>query len=419
MTISESCRLMLFGRKRKTAPEDTAHLGRLPMQRAALAMERLSRFRFFSGEDYRALHGDIGPMDPAMHFIGYGADEARVAVRPVHAARVLGALRDGPDPASKAVNEAADEPLEIGIYASSHSGAFVKGIAAALAAMLCGIGHRAVAGDETGDIEARPRHCIYVAPQDFFFLGNGPAWMRDDVLADACIWCTERAQTNRFWRGLHVTLMARSVIDASLPQVAAFAEVMPAACILPLRAVCGQGAAPPAHPLLDGQSWWSGKDGRPLDLCFFGAASPWRARFLARHAERFSRYETFLYLRNRATGDGNLSDVAGYVARHARLMLNLHRDEFPGFEWHRIVGQGMANGCAVISEPCFSQPGFEAGVHYLAEEAHRLADLAEWALNDGDGRERAATVARVAEAAACDPAVEQARAAAIVALLRM
>lgn len=411
--------MLSFGWKRKAVPQSEANLGRLPMQRAALAMERLSRFRFFSGEDYRALHGDIGPMDPAMHFIAYGADEARVAVRPVQVARILGELRNGPVPARQG-DDAAAAPLEIGVYASSHGSAFVKSIAAALVAMLRGIGHHAMAGDENSDIDARPPHCIYIAPQDFFFLGNGPAWVRDEVLADACIWCTQPAQTNGFWRGLHVALMARSVIDTSLPQAAAFAEVMPAACVLPLRAVREARTAPPDHPLLAGQAWWAGREGRPLDLCFFGAASPLRARFLARHAERFSRYESFLYLRNRAGPNESegLAAVASHVASHARLMLNLHRDEFPGFEWHRIVGQGMANGCAVVSEPCFSQPGFEPGVHYLAEETHRLADLAEWALNDADGRDRVVAVARAGEAVLADPAGERARAAAIAALLR-
>lgn len=164
---------------------------------------------------------------------------------------------------------------------------------------------------------------------------------------------------------------------------------------------------------------------RPLDVSFFGTKSPHRARFLARNAERLSRYESMIYLRtknalepmNASTGEAGLVDVACYAACHARVLLNVHRDEFPYFEWHRLVCQGMANRSVVVSEPCFANPQFDPGVHYLAEEAHHLMDLVEWVLNDTDGQAKADAVAEAAFLAVHDPNEQAARAGALVALL--
>ena len=424
-----------FRWKPGTAQQRTGNLRRPPLQRARLAIDRLARFSFFSSQDYRTLNSDIGAMDPAKHFVTYGADERRMAAKPVHIARVLGSIEQFqqksemvtcPVPARVTKNDTA-APLTIGIYVNGRSNAFMQEIAIALADLLSDAGYRVRAGSDNSDVEARPEHSIYVAPHEFFFLGNGPAWIRDDVLAQACMYCTEQVQTIWFWQSLHLVLMARSVIDMSMPLASAFSEVMPSACVFPSTSANTPPVAPEimAHPLLRGQAWWAGMKGRPLDMCFLGTTSPYRARFFDKYAERLSRYENFIYLRTRnaketMNGDGDeegLVHVAQYVARHSRLMLNVHRDEFPYFEWHRLVHQGMANGCVAISEPCFINPDFVPGVHYLTEETHRLVELAEWALNDTDGREKAMTVAQAAQAALSDSENRKTRARTIVDIL--
>ncbi|MCY0096391.1 hypothetical protein [Hoeflea ulvae] len=309
----------------------------------------------------------------------------------------------------------------------------MREIACCLGDTLRSAGHTVIEADENSDIDARPEHCIYVSPHEFFFLGRGPEWVRDDVLESACMYCTEQVQTSWFWQCLPIVLMAKSVIDMSLPLASAFSEVMPAACVFP-----SVGKTPPPvspdlldHPMLRAQRWWTstaadGPEGkRPLDVSFFGTTSPHRARFFARNAERLSRFETMIYLRtknalepmNAATGETGLVDVARYAARHARILLNVHRDEFPYFEWHRLVYQGMANRSVVVSEPCFANPGFEPGVHYLAEESHHLMHLLEWVLNDKDGQDKADAVAEAAFLAAHDPIDEAARARTLVAIL--
>lgn len=417
-----------FGWKSKKVQSTPGNRGRLHLKRSKLAIERLERFDFFVGADYRELHHDIGSMNAATHFVGYGANEGRLAANMVHLARTLGSFKDRMLPRAVAEDAgSAGLKLTVGVYVSSLSNAFTHEIAAALVMLLRTAGHEVVEGDENADVDARPSHCIYVAPHEFFFLGRGPIWVRDEVLSTACMYCTEQVQTTWFWKSLPLVLMARSVVDMSAPLASAFAAVMPAACVLPSIGRARQPILPEAlsHPILRGQEWWNGAGGRPLDFCFLATTSPYRAKFLAKYAGRLSRYESFTYLRtknaNEAMNIGNdeseLVGVAKHIARHSRILLNVHRDEFPYFEWHRLVYNGMANGCTVVTEPCCANLDFEPGVHYLAEETHRLVDLMEWLLNDPDGKERAATVAAASLTAACDTQRERARANALVTML--
>ncbi|MDT2019457.1 hypothetical protein [Methylocella sp. CPCC 101449] len=390
----------------------TAATGCLALERSKIAIERLSRFRLFSDISYAEMHPDIvGKVDPVIHFIGHGATEGRRAARRTHIARILGSLsRDilpHRDP-KEFKSELLDQPLNIGVFVSSLGNAFMTEIAAAIEELLRAAGHNVIKGDENSDIKERPEHCLFIAPHEFFFLGQGTRWVRDDVLATACMYCTEQIQTKWFWQSLPIVLMAKSVVDVSAVTAAAYSEVMPSACISPAVGRKTTPIDPKAltHPLLHGQRWWTEGQyngdwvNRPLDLCFLGTVSPYRARFFSRHAEKLSHYESFIYLRsgnarvpmNAASDETLLPEVAQLVARNSRILLNIHRDEFPYFEWHRLAYQGMANGCVVVSEPCFNDPEFQSGIHYLTEESHRLPELIDWLLNDPDGKDKASAV---------------------------
>lgn len=77
----------------------------------------------------------------------------------------------------------------------------------------------------------------------------------------------------------------------------------------------------------------------------------------------------------------------------------------------------MSNRSVVVSEPCLPTPGFEPGVHYLAEETHHLMKLLEWVLNDKDGKEKARSVADAAYSAIHDPVEEAAKTQALIGIL--
>lgn len=408
-----------FGRKSKADQPSDRDRGRLALRRSELAIDRLLRFRLFSGDDYIKHNDDIGSVSPAMHFVGWGAEGARFGATPVHICRAIGECMDGtPGRLSSEKLGTADVSLTVGVYASTFGSAITRKLAEGIVAILRTGGHQVVLGNENSNIEARPNQCIYLAPHEFFFLGCGPSWVRDDVLSTACMYCTERAESSSFWQSLPLVLMARSVVDISSPLATAFSEVMPAACILPSIPSAGQSELPDVenHPLLRGQKWWGagenqGRPGaRPLDLCFFGTLTANRSRFFSRHSERLSRYENFIYLRtkkakfelNTDSDQAGLIDVAQYVASNSTLLLNIHRDEFPYFDWHRFIHQGIGNGCAVVSERCFSNPDLVPGVHYFEEDAQHLIGLVEWLLNDVEGRDRIAQVALAALAVAQD-----------------
>lgn len=407
-----------FGLRWKRRHVAIPNLGRQSLRRSDIAIDRLSRFSFFDADYYASNNPDIGAMDPSRHFIAYGGDEGREVVRPTHVARVLGRyyLGDGADashrPTQKNRLATPDAPsTTVAVFHSSLGNIFMRDIAQALAACLRASGATVIERDENSSIDDRPRYCIYVAPHEFFLLGRGSAWVRDDVLESACIYCTEQVQTPWFWRALPFVLMARTVIDMSASVASAFAKVMPACHILP-GIVSTQKTATASmleHPLLAAQRWWT--DGwdernqtsfadRPLDLCFLGAESPARQMFFARNADWLCCLEALIYLRKRKAGhvlsekndSGDLSAIASFVARHSRILLNIHRDEFPYFEWHRIVHQGMANGALVVSEPCFDDPHFKPDIHFIVEDQRHLGELIQWILNTEDGRKLARSI---------------------------
>jgi hypothetical protein len=135
---------------------------------------------------------------------------------------------------------------------------------------------------------------------------------------------------------------------------------------------------------------------RPLDVVFIGTASPRRKAFFARHARFFAGLETFIYLpegdRPFLPGDKRALDFAALsgLIRRAKIVLNIHRDEYPYLEWQRIVNLGILQQTLVLSEHCDFCPALHANrdyldlpldliptvcAHYLAhpEEAERFA----------------------------------------------
>jgi hypothetical protein len=138
---------------------------------------------------------------------------------------------------------------------------------------------------------------------------------------------------------------------------------------------------------------------RPIDIAFFGTSSPRRDQFFARNAAFLSDYETFNYCRRSDRGpnlgnseDGALTRLAGHVSGHSKITLNIHREEFGYFEWHRMVRLGMCSGSLVVSDPCLPHPHFVANEHYLQESARRIPDLLEWLLTTEDGNREAERV---------------------------
>jgi hypothetical protein len=373
----------------------------------ARSVQRLQRFPAFRLEDYLALNPDVarGRVKPAFHALFLGACEGRPLFRPETLARTLGEQqRRGLALAAPRAFAGRPAGLRVGLYASSQGNVFMREILSDLAASLAAVGTAVEVGDETAPIERRPPLSIFVAPHEFFILGAGRRWIREDVIARAVMLNTEQVQTRWFALALPFLLAARGVIDLC----AQMRDLLAAAGVPALHLTMAPPLAPavlaredrdhalfralPEDARADPQATTPLAE-RPIDIAFFGAASRHRDAFFARHAAFFADYETFFYCRRvergpiRADGaESGLARLAQHVGGHAKIVLNLHRDEYGYFEWHRIVRLGLCTGSVVVSEPCLPHPLIRAGEHYFEASARQMPNLIEWLLQSDDGR---------------------------------
>jgi hypothetical protein len=389
----------------------------------AKAIERLKRFPLFSAEDYARMNGDVdaGPMDPCAHFLCFGAYEDRRWFREDRIARDIGRYVSGgkgvANPTERELAGPKDETEiarlalqspPVGIYVGSLDNIFMKEIAEDLAADLRRIGVTVSLRDEMSSIEDRPPIAIFVAVDEFFLSSRGREWIREDVVANAFMFQVEQIQTHWFTNGLPLLLLSRGVIDLGYQT----ADLLGRTGLPALHFTPGPREDPSAllledtfHPLFQVLPAAAKAEPerrspfakRPLDIVFFGVTSPHRDKFFARHAAFLSDYETFIHcpLPGRgpiAGGRGALTRLAAHACGHAKISLNLHEEEFPYFEWHRIVRLGMSSGSVVVSEPCLPHPDFKPGVHYFEENARHILDLLEWLLRTEEGRREAERV---------------------------
>ena len=390
-------------------------LGEVHWWTIAAATTRLKRLEVFDAADYLRRNPDVAAAgaDPYAHFIQSGALEGRGRVDPEDLARLMGGLMLF-DNAIRALPPQEEDPGldlpslvadvgRIGLFVSTQGNVFMNDLANDLAADLRSAGVEVEVLDENADIDARPGVCVYIAPHEFFTLGRGPAWIRDDVLFEGFVFGTEQLQTSWFNTALPFMLMSRGMLDICSQTTELFARldmaalhVLPGARHRPLPLTERDRRHPlfgvlpaAAHLDIDPSTPFQA---RPIDISFFGTSSPRRDEFFARNAAFFAEYETFNYCRRPGRGpiraqseDGTLTRLAGHVCGHSKISLNIHREEFGYFEWHRMVRLGMCSGSLVVSDPCLPHPSFVANEHYLQESARHIPDLLEWLLTTDDG----------------------------------
>ena len=389
-------------------------LGEVNWWTLAAAVTRLRRFELFDPEDYLRRNPEvaIADIDPHEHFLQSGALEGRGRFDPEELARLMSGLMLF-DHAVRALPPELEDDADlpglvadvghVGIYVSSHGNMFMEEIAADLAADLRSAGVRVDLLDENAPIDDRPPVCLFIAPHEFFILGRGPQWVRDDVFSDGFMFGTEQVQTTWFQLALPFILMSRGTLDLCSQTADLFTRtnmaslhVLPGARLRPHR-LTGTDRQHPLFGVLPAAAR-SDPDPRrrfaerPIDVSFFGTSSPRRDAFFARNAGFLADYETFNYCRRPGRGplqggseDGALTRLAGHVCGHSKITLNIHREEFGYFEWHRMVRLGMCSGSVVVSDPCLPDPSFIANEHYFQEQARHIPDLLEWLLTTEDG----------------------------------
>ena len=130
---------------------------------------------------------------------------------------------------------------------------------------------------------------------------------------------------------------------------------------------------------------------RPIDVLFLGTLTPRRSQALGRLASTLARYKCFIHaptgLGAPLTGEKRSigMEESLVLAGNAKVMLNLHRDEFSYFEWHRVMMMGIEQGAIVLSEPCFPSPGVEPGRHFLASPVEEMPAVLARLLESTEG----------------------------------
>ena len=384
------------------APIERGCLDRFSDSTVQLGLDRFARFPLFKAADYIFLNQDVKDYPGIVshrHAFTYGFSEGRSMFDRLTVANELGRRTNESRflRAADATRPTAP-PLSISVLCNGVGNSFLSDIASCLVHDLRADGHDVIMLDDRAPRSALRANNVVIAPHEFFFIGNGSAWADDAVVSRSVMLNTEQPQTIWFDRAVPFNLMSRGVVDIS-PQVASiYADAMPAMhCDLSGAAQTDvlPDASDPFLRTLPCTARQTGSSltrfaGRPIDVSFFGGLSRHRERFFARTAPFFSDYKTVIYCRR---GGGPLirsprSDMLGaarHVAFHSKVVLNIHREEFGFFEWHRIVRLGMEAGAVVVSEPCLPHPDFKPGTHYFEESGRHIQNLVEWLVKSPEG----------------------------------
>ena len=232
----------------------------------------------------------------------------------------------------------------------------------------------------TGAFPPLQRDLAYalVPPHEYFNLRGQLEQPSAAQLARTIFVCAEQPGTWFFDENVRLASGAHAVFDINPEAVEAFR----------VRGV-------EAHYLQLGYtSQWDRFDGtayRDVDVLFLGSYTGRRSTYLAGYADSLSRWRSHI-----ALSDGsrpNADPAANFVVDEekwrlfgrSKVLLNLHQDTEPYFEWLRIV-QAMLNGCVVVSEHSIGYEPLSPGEHFLSGRPETLALLAGNVLVDDERR---------------------------------
>jgi hypothetical protein len=377
--------------------------------------------RLFDAAAYLALYPDVAAaqMDPFLHFVAFGISEGRrnrvpesylahagsmtheaLAERRVsQQALALGWRRDRPS---------AWTDRAVAVYASSLGNFFFRHIADRIADGLRTSGVRVYRLDQNSPRPSDVVADFFVAPHEFFHLGSGPRWQDAPEVAGSIMLNTEQPGTTWYFLALRYASRSTTLIDLS-PQSALllrdfdrsrsgyFPVGSVSSRLTPRNKASGDmtkvrglevHAASRSKWFLSAGNEW--RD-RPIDVLFLGTLTPRRSEALARLASTLARYKCFIHAptglgRPLRGGKSTIGmEESLHLARNAKVLLNIHRDEFSYFEWHRVMMIGMEQGAVVLSEPCFPSPGVEPGRHFLAAHIDQMPSSLLRLVGSADG----------------------------------
>lgn len=382
---------------------------------AAAAMNPALHFEMYGRSEGRLPH--LATVAPAPPTDCWAVDQLRAALTPFQndADAALAAIVQGEKGRSSLL---VAPGADVAVFVHSRGNIFMQEIAELLAAALRTAGYAARLCDERTALQVDGHDGIcqattrfVVAPHEFFFVARDGVTVPSDWAKGAILVNVEQLHTNWFQVGLEALKKAGAVLDINLQSAAVLTRNGIPTRFLPLGYVANFDQFAPARlpdlPILATlersikdrcPSPDSLLEERPIDIVFIGFLSPRRAEIFARMAERLARWRCHFVMPQidgpQIRGRNAVLDTRAAIglAQRSKIVLNLHQDDEPYFESHRIVLQGIWQRALVVTEPTTAQTSFVAGEHFLAAPCDELADLIDWILGTRQGMQVAERV---------------------------
>ena len=224
---------------------------------------------------------------------------------------------------------------------------------------------------------------VLLPPHEFVHLSGvalSPALLRRCVLISA-----EQPSSGFFARNLELGRCAGAVLDINRRAVRAYHEAGVAA----------------EHLQLGFSEAWNQRDAVPerdIDVVFLGRVTHRRELALAGYADLLERFRCELILSDDSTPNSaaganfaTKDDKLQLLAR-SKVLLNVHGEEEPYFEWLRAV-EAISSGCVIVSEHSTDLEPLRPGVDLVTGSCDSLGLLAAWMIDDEVRRSEIATEA--------------------------
>jgi hypothetical protein len=417
--------------------------------------QSLARSGLFDPAAYLEMNEDLrsAGVDPWAHFLSHGLREGRPFTTPRLVARALSQLAADIQEASQEVTErlfghtgekdiataAASlvaTNVNIAIYCNSAGNFFFQEIANLVHWQLRALGISSQLRTDESQVDETFDVRIFVAPHEFFWLGRGAEWRHLASARGSVLYNTEQPQTQWFRAAVPYLTQAPLVWDLNL-QTAILSRQLGCKSIFfapPYLPACPYTTPQPDASNIEhlrGYDFsrrpfdWQQNPGlaeRPIDILFVGTGCERRLKAIEslRDLTDTHRFLCIYTHQNSPLSDANHHTRSigirnlGALAQRTKIVLNIHRDWIGYFEWPRMVMHGLWHGACVVSDPCFPDPTFASGVHFLEESTRHLPELLRWLLGAPDGQRKMNEVAASGYRRA---ASDQARAAMLVPML--
>jgi Glycosyl transferase family 2 len=295
-----------------------------------------------------------------------------------------------------------ESPEIIFTLAGGQNQFFVE-LAEALAYELRALGASATLKESEIPLPRKGRVHVFLPPHEYVSLSRYRP--PDPLLRRSIVVSAEQPETHFFEANLPLAREAGAVFDINPRSVRAYRSNGIEASLLRL-----------GHTeLWDRFGDRSGARGveRDIDVLFLGRLSPRRSFAIASYADVLERFRCHIGLsdNSRPNVAGGAAFVAGDQKRdllaRSKVLLNVHGEEEPYFEWLRIA-EAICAGCAVVSEHSSDVAPLTWGQHVITGELGSLGLFCAWLAEDDAERDRIRTGAyelmrtqrRLADAAA-------------------